>query len=232
MENALAAADAEVRAVAGLRSGVVRLVAFPSASADLVPRALASIAAGHPGVRVTLEELEPPQSLDRLRSGACDVVVAFHHGPEALRSDFEGLTVTPLLRDDVRVVLPRKHPLASRSSVQVADLAAESWIAGCPRCRGHLVQVCRSAGFVPTIGHATDDYVAVLGLVAAGLGVAMLPALVQRTTQHDGVVVRDLVPPQSRLVVAATSPDLARVPPVALLMAELISAAGPRPSGR
>lgn len=233
VENALSAADSEVRAVAGLRSGTVRLVAFPSASADLVPRALAAIAASHPGVRVTLDELEPPQSLQRLREGSCDVVVAFHHERGDLSpTDYDGLVTCPLFRDDVRVALPRHHRLADGPAVSVRDLAAESWIAGCPRCRGHLAQVCDDAGFVPTVGYATDDYVAVLGLVAAGLGVAMLPALVERTTRHDGVVVLPLLPAQSRLVLAVTTADLARVPPVALLLEELSSAAAPRPSGR
>lgn len=233
VENALRAADSEVRAVAGLRSGTVRLVAFPSASADLVPRALAAMAASQPGVRVTLDELEPPQSLQQLRDGGCDVVVAFHHErggrPPA---DYDALLARPLFRDEVRVALPRDHRLAAGPAVQVRDLAAESWIAGCPRCRGHLVTVADDAGYAPRIGYATDDYVAVLGLVAAGLGVAMLPGLVERTTRHDDVVVLPMVPAQARMVLAVTTPDLARVPPVALLLDELSSAAAPAPPGR
>ena len=68
-----------------------------------------------------------------------------------------------------------------------AELADEPWIAGCPRCRRHLVEVCEGAGFTPRIDFATDDYPAVVGLVGAGLGVAVLPELAVESVRAKGV---------------------------------------------
>ena len=82
--------------------------------------------------------------------------------------DLEGLAVVPLLDDEVRVAVPAAGPWGGRTSVALADLAGEEWIAGCPRCRGHLVDLAAQAGFVPRIRYETDDYVAVLGLVGRG----------------------------------------------------------------
>ncbi|NLG22928.1 MAG: LysR family transcriptional regulator, partial [Actinomycetales bacterium] len=74
---ALDNAEAEVAAIAGLENGRVRLMAFPSSSATLVPRALARVKEAHPGVTVNFSEAEPPESLAALRDGLCDLAVAF-----------------------------------------------------------------------------------------------------------------------------------------------------------
>jgi len=226
----LAAVDAaaeEIAAIAGLRAGRVRVVAFPSSSATVVPRALADLRAQHPDLTVTFSEGEPPQSLAALRSGRCDVAVAFTYpGTSADRDDdLAGLVTVPLLDDEVHVALPREHPLATHDRVDLADLATSPWIAGCPLCRGHLLALADRAGFEPDVGFESDDYVAVLGLVAAGLGVALIPGLVLRTTTHHDVVTRPLAPASHRCVVAVTTRDLLRVPAVAALLASLQTAA-------
>ncbi|MGJ7440391.1 LysR family transcriptional regulator [Aquipuribacter sp. MA13-6] len=235
VENLLAAAESEVLAVAGLAAGTVRLVAFPSASARLVPRALALLRRQHPDLRVSLAEVEPPGSLARLRDGAADVVVTFdyqvpgHSTPAAL----DGLTVVPLLADEVRLAVPTDGPWSAGGPVAVAELAEEEWIAGCPRCRGHLVALAAAAGFVPRIRYETDDYVAVLGLVAEGLGVALLPSLAEVHDAVPGVTTVPLAPAERRDVVAVTTLDLARVPSVAAVLAVLrTTAAGAGSSDR
>lgn len=229
VENLLAAAEREVLAVAGLAAGTVRLVAFPSASARLVPRALAVLRRGSPGLQVALAEAEPPGSLERLRRGDADVVVTFDHvvPGHSAPTDLAGLVVVPLLDDEVRVAVPAGTPWASGAPVRLAALRDEEWIAGCPRCRGHLVDLAAQAGFVPRIRYETDDYVAVLGLVGEDLGVALVPSLAQ--VQHDvpGVVTLSLDPVARRRVVAVTTPDLARVPSVAAVLEALrVTAAG------
>lgn len=219
VSTALRAAGAEVSALAGLRSGRVRVVAFPSSSALLVPRALADMRAQHPDLTVTLDEAEPPESLRALRDGACDVAVAFDYpgsgsgrGPDELA----GLVTRHLLDDGTMVALPATHPRADDPELDLADLAGERWIAGCPQCRGHLLSAADACGFAPDIAYATDDYVAVLGLVGAGLGVALLPDLVRPTAErHTGVVVRRARGTSARRVHAVTTPDLLRVPGVA-----------------
>ncbi|RJK96459.1 LysR family transcriptional regulator [Vallicoccus soli] len=220
----LAAAEEEVAAVAGLRAGRVRLVAFPSSSATLLPRALRLLRDRHPGLRVSFAEAEPPGSLADLREGTYDVALAFSYPGADLgrgEDDLAGLVAVPLLADPLLVALPEEHPLAGAAAVDLAALAGETWIAGCPRCRGHLLQAAAAAGFAPEVAFATDDYVAMLGLVEAGLGVALVPALVQRTARHHRVVVRPLDPPAERQVVAVTTEGLVRVPAVAATLAAL-----------
>lgn len=107
----------------------------------------------------------------------------------------------------------------------IGELARESWIAGCPRCRGQLVEVCESAGFTPRIDFATDDYPAVVGLVGAGLGVAVLPQLAVESVRPRGARTVTLEPAVRREIVALTLPDLAQVPAVAATLEQLARAA-------
>ena len=226
--GALERAEADVTAIAGLQSGVVRLMAFPSSSATLVPRALALLRREHPQITVKFTEAEPPESLAAIRSGDVDLAVAFSYegtDPGRGEDDLAGLEVIDVLTDPVMLVLPKDHPLADRPEVELADLAAETWIAGCPRCRGHLLALSRVAGFEPDVTFETEDYVAVLGLVAAGLGVALAPQLILHSVSHPDVVVRPVSPPSRRVVQIVTTPDLKRVPSVAALLDALCTSA-------
>ncbi|MDO0912421.1 LysR family transcriptional regulator [Streptomyces sp. DT2A-34] len=226
----LTAAEEEVAAIAGLRAGRVRLVSFPSGSSTLVPTALAALRAAHPGTRVSLEEAEPPQSVEMLREGDCDVALAFRYegAAGAPEGEWDDLVVRPLLTDRLVALVPERHRLArtaSSGSVAIGELAAEPWIAGCPRCRGQLVEVCESAGFTPRIDFATDDYPAVVGLVGAGLGVAVLPQLAVESVRPRGARMVALEPAVRREIVALTLPDLAQVPAVAATLEQLTRAA-------
>ncbi len=229
---ALDSAEEEVAAIAGLRSGRVRLMAFPSASATLVPRALALLKARYPDVTISFTEAEPPESIAALRAGDCDLAVAFtYEGTDVVRGedDLEAFVTTPLLEDDVRLAIPRTHEVAERDEVDLAELAEEPWIAGCPRCRGHLVQLADAAGFRPDVAYETEDYVAVLGLVAEGLGVALIPDLILRTVQHEDVIALPLTPASRRTIVAVTTPDLQRVPAVTATLDALVASARAQP---
>ena len=223
---AVEAAREEVEALAGLQTGRVRLMAFPSSSATLVPRALALLRDRHPGVQVTLTEAEPPESIEALRGGQSDVAVAFSYsdnriGTAQLTSDTRGLVTQHLLDDDMWLALPAGHPAGAGEVVDLAELDCETWIAGCPRCRGHLLDVCEQAGFEPEISYATDDYVAVLALVAAGLGVALIPGLALDATRNDAVELHRVKPASRRGVFAVTTADLLRVPAVAAALEAL-----------
>ncbi|MGB7449343.1 MAG: LysR family transcriptional regulator, partial [Ornithinimicrobium sp.] len=215
--TALDNAEAEVTAIAGLQAGRVRLMAFPSSSAALVPRALAKVAAAHPGVTIQFSEGEPEESLAAVREGSCDLAVAFtYDGTDVGRGidDLQGLDVIDMLSDPVLVALPARHRLAGDAVVSLGDLRQEPWIAGCPRCRGHLLALAGRTGFEPNVAFETEDYVAVLGLVAAGLGVALVPALILHSVSHDAVVTRAIEPSSRRSVHVVTTPDLRRVPAV------------------
>ncbi len=223
----LTAAEEEVAAIAGLRAGRVRLVSFPSGSSTLVPTALAALRADHPGTRVSLEEAEPPQSVGMLRDGDCDIALAFRYEGAlgAEEGEWDDLVVRPLLTDRLVGLVPQGHRLARARSIGIGELAGESWIAGCPRCRGQLVRVCESAGFTPRIDFATDDYPAVVGLVGAGLGVAVLPELAVESVRPKGVRTVSVEPVVHREIVALTLPDLALVPTVAATLDRLAGAA-------
>jgi len=221
----LTAAEEEVAAIAGLRAGRVRLVSFPSGSSTLVPTALAALRAAHPGTRVFLEEAEPPNSVELLREGDCDIALAFRYETATGTEDWSDLVVRPLLRDRLVALVPEKHRLARAESVAIGELAGEPWIAGCPRCRGQLVEACETAGFTPRIDFATDDYPAVVGLVSAGLGVAVLPQLAIESVRPRGARTVTLEPAVRREIVALTLPDLAQVPAVAATLDQLARAA-------
>ncbi|MFF2522000.1 LysR family transcriptional regulator [Streptomyces liangshanensis] len=221
----LTAAEEEIAAIVGLRAGRVRLTSFPSGSSTLVPTALAALRAAHPGTRVSLVEAEPPRSAALLRDGECEVALAFRYGGSAAEAEWDGLVVRPLLVDRLVGLVPEGHPLADAASAGLGDLAGEPWIAGCPRCREQLVDACARAGFTPRIDFATDDHPAVIGLVAAGLGVAVLPELALRSVRTEGVRTLALEPSVEREVVALTLPDLAQVPAVAATLDQLVLAA-------
>lgn len=228
--SALEAAEEEVAAIAGLRAGRVRLIAFPSSSAWLVPRALALVRQRYPEISVSFSEAEPPESLAALRSGECDLAVAFaYEGVDVGRGqDLDNLVIHHLLDDEVRLAMPADHRLADRSFVRLAEVADDGWIAGCPRCRGHLVALAKKAGFQPDVAFETEDYVAVLGLVSAGLGVALMPDLILQAAHHPGVVAVPLRPTSRREIHAVTTEDLRRVPAVQATLDALVESARTR----
>ncbi|MFI0740020.1 LysR family transcriptional regulator [Streptomyces sp. NPDC021100] len=234
----LTAAEEEIAAIAGLRAGRVRLVSFPSGSSTLVPTALAGMRAARPGIQISLEEAEPPRSVEMLRAGDCEIALAFRYpetrgpgSPAGADAEADGgwgkddLVVRPLLTDRLVGVVPEGHPLADAERIGIDEFAGEPWIAGCPRCRRHLVEICENAGFTPRIDFATDDYPAVFGLVGAGLGVAVMPELAVESVRHRGARTVPVEPVVEREVVALTLPDLARVPAVAEMLDRLAAAA-------
>ena len=230
--SALAAAEEEVAAIAGLRAGRVRLMAFPSSSATMVPRALALVKERFPEIKVTFTEAEPPESLAALRAGECDLAVAFaYEGTDLGRGeeDLDLFITHKLLDDEVRLALPMNHPMATAAVADLSLLGDESWIAGCPRCRGHLLQMCHKSGFTPNVSFETEDYVAVMGLVAEGLGVALIPDLILRSANHPGVVTLPISPASRRGIYVVTTADLQRVPAVKATLDALCEAATTKP---
>ncbi|WP_431677684.1 LysR family transcriptional regulator [Kitasatospora sp. KL5] len=225
--DSLDSAQQQLGALARLRAGRVRVCAFPSANATLIPQAMARLLTDHPGIRVELLEAEPPESVDRLLRGECDIALAFQYPGLPVEVPPE-LVETPLLEDQLTVLLPVGHPLARRHGVRLADLAGERWIAGCPRCRANLLHICAEEGWTPDIVFTTDDNLAVQSLVAAGVGIALMPALVLSFLCHAKVTGRVVEPHQRRRVLAYVLREHLRVPATALVLAELQRAAAAR----
>lgn len=218
-------AEEELAAVAQLRRGRVRLAAFPSAAATLVPRAVARLERRRRNVDVSLREAEPPEAIELVRSGSVDLALVFSHGG-SLSPEDQPLRWVPVAEEPVRLVLPPGHPLARRRGLRLADLATEVWVAGCERCREHLVARCARAGFVPGVRHATDDYVVVQNLVAAGLGVSLLPQSALDAYRHPELVLRSSETFGTRSIAMVHRDGAETVPATAALMGEL----RPRPS--
>ncbi len=212
-------AEAEVKAVAALRGGEVRLACFPSAAATVLPRALGAMRQEHPDLSFTLTEAEPPRALDLLRRGECDIAVVYRYvsagrdipGPTIERDE----VVVQLVEEEVHVAMPADHPAASRRWVELRALADSRWIAGCPECRGNLVDSCAAAGFTPDIAFVTDDFVALQALAAEGLGVALVPDLMLAAARpHPRLLLKRLSPIETRVVTAMSTESLMRVPGV------------------
>jgi DNA-binding transcriptional LysR family regulator len=199
------AAEADLAAVLGVRSGRLRVASFPSAGATLMPLAVATFRERHPDVALTLAEGEPEEIAPRLRAGEFDLALLFEF-PSARERPGMGLRSTTLLEDAMHVAMPADHPLAAKQSLTLADLRDEQWVqtsASSP-CARHVVRSCLAAGFEPIVTFESDDYETIQGLVAAGVGVALIPRLAL-TRVHPDIVVRTLAPRSpARKVTAAT----------------------------
>src|SRR5690349_12246164 len=209
------AADAELSAHVGLTAGRVRVAGFSSAIATLAPRAIAGLAARHPGLEVSLSDAHPHEALELLRTGTIEVAITFRY--DETEDEPPGVRLHHLLDDPVYV-------LSKGRRRKLAALREETWIAGCPRCRSHLLSVCGQAGFEPRIGYVSDDMVVMQELVAAGLGVTTIPGLALRAHRTEGTTAVQL-PGSKRHVYAATYGAPPDPPAVVALLASLEEAA-------
>ena len=183
-------AGEELSAIGQLRRGQVRLVAYPTAAATWAPPAIAGLRRRHPEIDVTLAEHEPPEAIELLASGDADLALVFGYDADPVVGSRD-LRYVVVGAEPVHLVLPGDHPAVTRKRLGIAQLRDEPWIAGCDRCRAHLVELCAAAGFAPDIRHVTDDYVVVQTLVAAGLGISMLPRSALTAHRNPDVTVRE-----------------------------------------
>jgi DNA-binding transcriptional LysR family regulator len=199
------AAEADLAAVLGVRGGRLRVASFPSAGATLMPLAVATFRERYPEVVLTLAEGEPEEIAPRLRAGEFDLALLFEF-PGVRERPGAGLRTVDLLEDPMHVALPSEHPLAAKPALTLKDLRDEDWVqtSSPSPCARHVVRSCFAAGFEPNVTFESDDYETVQGLVAAGVGVALIPRLAL-TRVHPGIVVRALAPRSpARKVIAAT----------------------------
>jgi len=221
----LEAADAALSAIAGLRGGRLRMASFPTAGATLMPLAIATFRASYPDVELTLAEGEPEDIVPRLRAGELDLALLFEFaGETAVRGD---MTCVELLEDPMYLALPREHRLAAKSELRLHDLSGESWVqtSRSSPCARHVVRSCHAAGFEPSVSFESDDYQTVQGLVAAGVGVALIPELALSVVRED-IVTRSLSPrPPVRQVIAAAPASSRLIPAAVAMLGELEQAA-------
>ena len=217
----LGAAELELQALAGLRAGLLRLGWFATAGATLMPPAIAAFERRHPGVRLDLFEGDPDACVPRLRARELELALIYEFELEPPVG--AGLEQVHLVDDPLYIGLPASHRLAGRRRVRLSDLAGERWIQGVRH--GATVEVlpraCRLAGFEPNVAFRTDDRVAVEGLVAAGVGVALMPQLILPTVRPD-VTVRPLEAKGLSRSVRAALPAGSYRPPAAIAMLDVL----------
>jgi DNA-binding transcriptional LysR family regulator len=237
----LRAAEEELSAIAGLRGGELRMASFPTAGATLMPVAIARFRTSYPEVRLTLAEGEPQEIEPRLHAGEFDLGLLFEFDDpdDAARAGAPGTAppgadtspaATPpadtapagtpaagaararvkrvaLLEDPLYLALPREHPLAGKRTLRLEAR--------------HVVRCCHAAGFEPSVAFESDDYQTVQGLVAAGVGVALIPelALSPGASVRADIVVRTLSPrPPVRRVIAALPADTRLLPATSAML--------------
>ena len=188
----LADAEAELEAIAGLRGGRLRLATFATAGATLMPLAVATFRERHPEIELAVKQLEPEDSIPMLKAGELDIALTVDESTVA--EDYsESIETTHLLDDPMHAVLPPGHSLAAKTKLRLKDLAGEAWInttQSCS-CADMVRKACIRVGFDPHVTFETDDYLAIQGLVAAGVGVALIPTLAL-TAVRDDIVIRPL----------------------------------------
>jgi DNA-binding transcriptional LysR family regulator len=199
-------AERELEAIAGLRGGRVRMGAFPTAGAALVPDAVSLFIARYPDVDLSVLEAEPEESVPMLRAGELDVaLVAENDQGEGFGYFYEGIELHHLLDEPRCALLPQNHRLARRARLRLEDLANETWIelgrSPARRGRAYLTPASRS-GRAPRIGFRSDDFSVVQGMVAAGAGIAVVPELALADLRTD-VTIRALGSSAPRRIIAA-----------------------------
>jgi DNA-binding transcriptional LysR family regulator len=181
-------AKREIAALDHLGAGQLRVGAFPTANADLMPRALAAFRAQHPNVSPLLVEGTSPRQLARLEAGDLHLAVVSADARLPLRARAE---LTHLLDEPMLVALPRAHRLARRRSLRLAELAGERWIAGDETVQDPLRTLAPDLAERGRIEFVAREWTAKQGLVAAGFGVTLVPALAVSTVRR-GVAVAAL----------------------------------------
>ena len=189
---------------------------------SLVPQAAAILGQRHPGLDVVLTDTHPEESVRLLRAGHADIAVIFRYDDTATEED------------DIRLVHLLDDPLFLLSTEGGTTLTSHketAWIAGCERCRTHLVEMCAAEGFSPQLAYTTDDMVVMQSLVAAGMGVTTIPGLALRAHSDPRVTATQL-PTPPRQIFAATYGDPPDPPATAALIVALEQAATDLGTGR
>ncbi|HEU5471370.1 MAG TPA: LysR family transcriptional regulator [Actinophytocola sp.] len=210
----LETARKDLVALRDLDVGRLRIGAFATADAALVPRAMATFHAEHPNVTLSLTESLTSVQVGRLRDGDLDVGVLSVAPGRSL--DTDGLDLTHLLDDPILVAIPREHRLARRRTIRLAELADEPWIAGWQSPEDTLIGTALPTGVQPEIRYVVPGWTAKLGLVAAGLGVTLVPGLAAGGIARTDILIKWLSPQDTpaRAVYAAVPAKVTRPPAV------------------
>ncbi|SDT71581.1 DNA-binding transcriptional regulator, LysR family [Streptomyces sp. TLI_053] len=217
-------AEAELAGYLHGEAGEVRVGAFATAITGLLVPAVSRLREAAPRLTVRVVEAEAAEAVRLLAAGDVDLALSLAVvGPVGRGS---GFVETELLSDPLDVALPPGHPLAGTPGLRLADLAAEPWIYGAAGpWREITAAACARAGFTPERAHTAADWTAILAMVAAGLGVALVPRLASAGRGGSAVVRALPADLPTRRVVAAVRAGTERTPPLRRVLAELTAVA-------
>lgn len=214
----------------GAAVGELSIAAFPTAARGLAPPALRKLAESHPQLQIRLREAEPHEAVQLVARGEYDLAIVqdWFNVPLAIP---EGLAKASIVDDQADIALPPGHPLAHRDKVDLDELAGASWVSQSPGaiCRDWLVHTLRSRDVEPRIEHMADEYATQLAIVAAGLGIAVLPRL-GRCDVPPGVTIVEVNPALTRHVYAIWREEAARRPAIRVTVDALRAEPVPRPA--
>ncbi|MEU9160153.1 LysR family transcriptional regulator [Streptomyces sp. NPDC048424] len=222
----LEAADAELAGYLAGDAGEVRVGAFSTAVPALVVPAVAALRKTRPGVEVRVREAEAAESYELLSAGGVDLALSLAaHAPTARDARFTRVT---LLEDPLDVALPPAHPLAGAAGLRLADLSGDRWIYGGSGPWSEITRTaCEAAGFVPEQAHSASGWTAILAMVEAGMGVALVPRMV--SSRASGVAVRVLAHDRpTRHVIAAVRRGAEAAPALSHVLSALRAVAAQR----
>lgn len=218
--------ESDLHAHAGEVAGELELVGFSTAMRGLIGPVVAGLAAEHPALRIGLTEMEPWDAVDRVATGQSDVALVHRWGDVVLEIP-DHLERRVVHHDEAEVIVHVTHPLADRAGVTVADLVDESWIAT-PEgtiCRQWLHRMYAGTGHLPRIGHVSMEFASHQALVAANLGIALIPRLGRGELPAATRAVRVSDPAPIRETIAIWRRSQDRSPAVQALV-EALAAAG------
>ncbi len=220
--SVIRAAEHDMAVLVGQQSGVVRLAAFPSSCATLVPEAIVAMAHAFPAIEIRLIQAEPPRARELVRRGDADLALCYRFDdgdPLSIDPPADGnpLERIPVLTEEVSLVLPADHPAAGNRMIGIEQLADDTFVIAGSRFKDMLYRSAGAAGFTPKITTVADDYVVMQSLVGYGLGIALVPALALTAHRDERIVPRTLRDWPKRQVDIELWPDLLRVQAVRAL---------------
>lgn len=205
----------QARRVAAGVAGRLTVTFIDTAHFDMMPLVVRTFRHQFPNVELRLQEATTTAQVDAIRTGIADI--GFMRWPGIVIPD---LTFERVAQEPVVVALPEDHPLAKAATVTLADLAPDDFVAT-PRAEGpglhdQLIGLCRLAGFSPRIAQEARQMQTAVGLVAVGLGVALVPDSLARG-QRNGVVFRPIAvdaPPEMTVMDVVVGWDASKRSPV------------------
>jgi DNA-binding transcriptional LysR family regulator len=212
--------------------GYVRVGSLATGIAALVGPAIVRLRQERPGLTVRVSEQEPDEALDLLDAGELEITVTVDYPGAPSREDARYCRAD-LIADVMDAVVPADHPLAGRSSIDLTELAGDIWVgAAASDACGHIVTgICAAAGFSPDVQYYCREWDAVAALVAAGVGVALIPRSAQPLRPRGLAVLPVEGAPASRLLFALVRAGTELDPGTRAALDALAAVAAARPDG-